>query len=313
MINRIAVIGAGTMGHGIAHVFARFGYPVNLYESFDQVREHVMEKIQAELLFMANEDYISFEEVEKTMANITLFSELEPAVKDADFVIEAIPEKLALKQELFAQLDRFCPSHTVFASNTSSLKLDDMMQNLPKERQARTMICHWYNPPHLIPIAELSCFGNMEPDLFQQVYDLHVRVEKQPVRVKKDISGLVANRLLHAMAREAFHLAEIGAASAEDIDIALKYGPGFRSATTGLLETADMGGLDVWCAAEDNFFVDLDASPRACEYLRQKVEAGQLGIKSGEGFFHYPPEEQEAVREAFYKRLLTQLKASKEY
>ena len=247
------------------------------------------------------------------MANITLYSELEPAVADVDFVIEAIPEKLELKKALFTQLDLLCPEHTIFASNTSSLPLNQIMEDLPPARKARTMICHWYNPAHLIPIAELSCFGNMADEVFQEVYELHENAGKQPIRVLKDIPGLIANRILHAMAREVFHLIEIHAASAENIDKALKFGPGFRSATAGILETADMGGLDIWCACEDNLFADLNNSPRACASLRERVERGELGLKSGAGFFNYPDGTQEAVKNAFNRRLLTQLKVSKEY
>ena len=313
MIQNIAVIGAGTMGHGIALVFARHGYPVRLYESFDRVRNTVMGQIREELEFMVHEEALKPEEVEKTLANITLYSELGPAVRDADFVIEAIPEQLELKRALFAQLDRLCPAHTVFASNTSSLPLGEMTEGLPEARRAHAMVCHWYNPPHLIPIAELSCFGNMDEAVFQEVYDLHVRAGKRPVKVLKDIPGLIANRMLHAMAREVFHLLEMGAASPEDIDAALKFGPGFRAATTGILEAADMGGLDVWCACEDNLFQELDRSERACDALRERVRQGKLGPKSGEGFFDYPEENRDAVKNAFNKRLLTQLKASQTY
>ena len=210
-------------------------------------------------------------------------------------------------------MDQLCPAHTVFASNTSSLPLGEMIEDLPEQRKAHAMVCHWYNPPHLIPIAELSCFGNMNEAVFQEVYDLHVRAGKRPVKVLKDIPGLIANRMLHAMAREVFHLLEIGAASAEDIDAALKFGPGFRAATTGILEAADMGGLDVWCACEDNLFAQLDNSTRACAALREKVQAGQLGLKSGEGFFSYSEQAREAEKKAFEKRLLVQLKASQAY
>ncbi|MDD6161109.1 MAG: 3-hydroxyacyl-CoA dehydrogenase NAD-binding domain-containing protein [Oscillospiraceae bacterium] len=313
MIRNISVIGAGTMGHGIAEVFAMHGYPVSLYEAFDPVRNAVPDVIRSDIALMVEEQAADADAVERTLSNITLYSELEPAVKDADFVIEAIPEKLELKKDLFARLDKLCPPHTVFASNTSSLPLSQMIEDLSEARKARCMVSHWYNPAHLIPIAELSCFGNMEDSVFQEVYDLHVKAGKQPIRVLKDIPGLIANRMLHAMAREVFHLMEIGAASAQDIDKALKFGPGFRAATTGILETADMGGLDVWCACEDNLFAELDNSASACGSLRLRAERGDLGLKSGAGFFDYPAGKQEEVRNAFNHRLLTQLKASKEY
>lgn len=313
MIKNISVLGAGTMGHGIANVFAMAGYQVSLYESVAPVREAVMGLIEGELEFMVQEGYLELAKVNSTLSNIKLFDSLQEAVVDADFVVEAVPEDLKLKQDLFKQLDGICQKHTVFASNTSSIPLKEMIQFLPKERQAKTMVCHWYNPAHLIPIVELSHFGNMEEDIFEEIYQLHAEAGKQPVKVKKDIPGLIANRLLHALAREAFYLMEIEAAPPEDIDRALKYGPGFRSATTGILEVADMGGLDIWCTVEDNLFKELCNASSASEYMRDKVQHGNLGIKTGEGFYSYPEETRMKVRNDFNKRLLTQLIASKKY
>lgn len=313
MIKNISVIGAGTMGHGIAHVFARAGYKVSLYDAFEACLADAPQKMREELQFMADEEYISQADVEMALSNISLFNDLESAVKEADYVIEAIPEKMELKKELFAKLDKMCPKHTVFASNTSSLKLSEMIADLPEERQALCMISHWYNPAYLLPIAELSKFGNMDEAVFHQVYDLYVNSGKKPVCVLKDITGMIANRLLHAQAREAFHLVEIGAGNPEDIDNALKYGPCFRNATTGMLEVADMGGLDIWLAAHDNIFPALDNSEKGCQAMRDLVEDGNLGLKSGKGFFEYSEEEKKRMQNAFYKRLITQLKASEKY
>lgn len=313
MIRNISVLGAGTMGHGVANVFAMHGYKVSLYESYDNVRESAMEQIKSELEFMVSENYIPIGKVEETLSNITLYSDLAAAVKDADYVIEAVPEDMELKQNLFKKLDVMCPKHTIFASNTSSLPFNEMVALLSDDRKAKTMVCHWYNPAHLLPIAELSFFGNMSEDVFNEVYELYVSAGKQPVKVLKDIPGLIANRMLHALAREVFTLIEMGAAAPEDIDKALKFGPGFRSATTGMLEVADMGGLDVWCAVEDNLFKELNNSNKACEMIREKVNEGKHGLKTGEGFFQYPPEVRDKVRNDFNRRLLTQLKASKQY
>ncbi|MEA4814609.1 MAG: 3-hydroxyacyl-CoA dehydrogenase NAD-binding domain-containing protein [Oscillospiraceae bacterium] len=313
MIRNITVVGAGTMGHGIAHVFSRHGYMVSLYEPFDDVRAAAMQKIREELQFMVDEEYITAEDMETGVKNIAMFSDLAEAARDADYVIEACPEDMEMKRKLFARLDKICPPHTVFATNTSSLKLGDMMAQLPPERQKLCMVCHWYNPAHLLPIAELSEFGNMDEDVFNDVYALYVKCEKQPIRILKDITGMVANRLLHAQAREAFHLMEIGAASPEDIDKAIKYGPCFRNATTGMLEVADMGGLDVWLAGEDNIFPALDNSSKACGAMRALVTAGNLGIKTGRGFFDYSEEKRGKAQTEFYKRLIIQLKASKNY
>lgn len=313
MIKKISVLGAGTMGHGMANVFAMHGYKVNLYESFEAVRNSVLAKIKSELEFLVSEDYIPASKVEETLLNITLHSDLAKAVKDADYVIEATPENLELKQNLFKQLDELCPKKTIIASNTSSLPLTDMMVLLTEERKRRTMVCHWYNPAHLIPIAELSFFGNMDEKVFDEVNELYTVCEKQPVKVLKDIPGLIANRMLHALAREVFTLIEIGAASPEDIDKALKFGPGFRSATTGMLEVADMGGLDIWCTVQDNLFKELNNSDKACDMLREKITSGKLGLKTGEGFFDYPDEVRVKLQNDFNKRLIIQLKASKNY
>lgn len=313
MIKKIAVLGAGTMGHAIANVFAMHGYPVSLYESFDAVREGVLGRIREELEFMVQEEYIPTESIDQTLANITLYKDLDQAVTDADYVIEATPEILELKQDLFAQLDQLCPPHTIFASNTSSLPLKEMSAKLSDERKAKIMVCHFYNPAHLIPFAELSKFGNMSEEDFYQVYELYEKCEKQPVKVLKDVPGMVANRMLHALAREVFSMIENGIATAEDIDKALKFGPGFRNATTGMLEVADMGGLDIWCAVEDNLFKELNNSQKACDAMRMLVKEGNLGVKTGKGFFDYPEAKKANVINNFNKRLITQLKASKNY
>lgn len=313
LLKNISVLGAGTMGRGIANVFAMHGCEVSLFEPVEKVRESAMDLIRSDLWFMVEEGHLSKSKIEETLSNITLFSELASAVKHADYVIEAVPENMELKQRLFQQLDSLCPKDTILASNTSSLPLFEMAALLPEERKARMMVCHWYNPANLIPIAELSHFGNMSEEVFDQVYELYVRAGKQPVKVLKDIPGLIANRMLHALAREVFSLIEMGAAAPEDIDRALKFGPGFRSATTGMLEVADMGGLDVWCMVEDSLFKELTNTDRACQMMRDKVEAGKLGLKTGEGFFTYPEESRNKAKNDFNRRLITQLKASETY
>lgn len=313
MIKNISVIGAGTMGHGIANAFAMYGYKVSVYDRNKKNHENVIDEIKSELELMTEENYIKGERIEPTLSNIKIFSDLEETVKDSDYVIEAISENLELKQELFNQLDKICPIHTILSSNTSSLSLSEITKNISNERKKRVMICHWYNPAHLMPIIELSYFGNMSEDIFSEVYALYISIEKQPVKVRKDIPGMIANRMLHALAREVFYLIETGAASLEDVEKTLKYGPGFRGATTGILESADLGGLDIWCTVEDNLFKELNNSDRACDLMKQKVKEGNLGLKTEEGFFKYPKDEKEKIRKDFFRRLIIQLKASKNY
>ena len=245
MIKNISVIGAGTMGHGIAEVFALHGYNVSLYETNAEIRENAKKVIEDELLFLLENDFIKKDDIQKTLKNIEMFSDLKEAVKDADYVIEAVPERIELKQVLFKQLDEYCKKGAIFASNTSSLKLNEMSQDISEDRKKRIMVCHWYNPAHLMPIAELSFFGNMPEEIYKEVEKLYYNSGKQTVKILKDVPGLVANRIQQAIAREVFSLIEMGVAEPEDIDKALKFGPAFRYATSGQLEIADIGGLDI--------------------------------------------------------------------
>ena len=234
-------------------------------------------------------------------------------MQDRDYVIEAAPENMELKQNLFKQLDGICPAHTIFASNTSSLSLEPMMALVSEARKQRMMVCHWYNPGHLMPLAELSFFGNMPAEIFQEVEALYASINKQTVKVLKDVPGLVANRIQQGVAREAFSIIEQGIAEPADVDKALKFGPAFRYATTGQLEVADFGGLDIWCIVGDNLLPVMDNSTQANPLLRSKVAEGKLGIKSGEGFFQYDPEQLPAIRKRFAQKLIHQLKASEYY
>lgn len=313
MIKKIGVIGAGTMGHGIAESFAMFGYNVNLYDTNAIQLEKALNEIKAEQQLLVEEAFISAEKAAATLENISIHTDLQTAVKDRDYVIEAAPENMELKQNLFKQLDGFCPPHTILASNTSSLSLEPMMALVSEARKQRMMVCHWYNPGHLMPLAELSFFGNMPADIYQQVAELYASINKQTVKVLKDVPGLVANRIQQGVAREAFSIIEQGIADPIDVDKALKFGPAFRYATTGQLEVADFGGLDIWCIVGDNLLPAMDNSTQANNLLRQKVAEGKLGIKSGEGFFRYDAEQLPAIRKRFAQKLIHQLKASEYY
>ena len=313
MKKKIAVLGAGTMGHGIAESFAMYGYPVNLYEVDAKRLAAAKQEIRTELELLVEEGFAEASLIEAALANITLFDDLKLAVADRDFVIEAAPEILELKQKLFKQLDEYCPAHTILASNTSSLPLNEMMELVSEDRKRKMMVCHWYNPAHLMPIVELSSFGNMPEEIFNEVRSMFKEIKKQTVKVLKDVPGLVANRIQQGVAREAFSIIEQGIAAPEDVDIALKFGPAFRYATTGQLEVADFGGLDIWCVVGDNLLKVMDNRQSANPLLQQKVKEGKLGIKSGEGFFKYSAEEIPEIRKKFMKKLIHQLKASEYY
>lgn len=214
---------------------------------------------------------------------------------------------------MFASLDKFTPKHAILASNTSSLNLEDMMVDVSDERKSRMIVNHWYNPGLLMPLVELSYFGNMPEDIFKEVEFLYKSIKKQTCKVLKSVPGLVANRIQQGVAREVFSLIEQGIADPAEIDKALKFGPAFRYATTGQLEVADLGGLDIWCIVGDNLLKEMDNSTCSNDILREKVEQGKLGIKSGAGFYEYSAEELEKTKKEFNQRLIHQLKASEFY
>ncbi len=280
---------------------------------YEPARNSVMGVMKQEMEFLAQNGLIAAEDVTKALDNIAIYDNLKEAAADADYVIEAIVEKMEVKQNLFAELDGICKPECIFASNTSSLPLSGMIEKLPESRKARTMVCHWYNPAHLMPIAELSFFGNMDEETYQKVAALYESAGKQTVKVLKDVPGLVANRIQQGVAREVFSIMEQGIAAPEDIDKALKFGPAFRYATTGQLEVADMGGLDIWCTVGDNLLSVMDNRKEANPILRQKVQEGKLGMKSGEGFFEYPTDRIAEMKNEFNKKLIIQLKTSKNY
>ena len=313
MIKIIAVLGAGTMGHGIAEVFAMNNFQVNLYEISNERRNSVKEVIKKELEFLEENKYIDKDKIKNTLNNIFLYSDLKAAVENADFVIEVTPEKLELKQELFKNLSEFTKKETILASNTSSLSLMEMIKFVPEEKKKYCMVNHWYNPAHLMPLVELSYFGNMPEKIFIEIEKIYKKANKITIRVLKDIPGLIANRIQQGVAREVFSLMEMEVASYKDIDKALMFGPAFRYATTGQLEIADMGGIDIWYTVGNNLLKVMDNSQCANKLLKEKVEMNKLGIKTGEGFFKYNKDDIERINNNFYKKLLLQLKVSKNY
>lgn len=311
MIQKIGVLGAGTMGMAVAECFAMNGYDVNLWTS--KTPQAIKQKIDQDLQILVEEQLITADQLRQAVEGIKVFADQKASVQDRDYVIENIPEELKLKQETFRNMDGWCPEHTIFASNTTTLPLTGMMELVSPKRRERMIVSHWFNPPTIMPIIELSFFGNMPEATYKEVADLYDKIGKVSVRVLKDVPGMVAARIQQGIAREAFSLIEQGIALPEDVDKALKFGPAFRYATTGQMEVADFGGLDIWLKAGDNLLKVMDNSQAGNPLVRKKVEEGKLGIKTGEGFFKYSPEQIPIVRKKFVQRLIHQLKASQFY
>ncbi|MEK4013369.1 3-hydroxyacyl-CoA dehydrogenase family protein [Peribacillus sp. FSL M8-0224] len=285
MIKKIAIIGSGVMGSGIAQSFAVSGYFVTINDIKEELLYHAQNRISENLSLLIEEGALTDREKQGALANITYSVDLEGAVRDADFIIEAIPEVIELKLNLYQQLEEIIKPDAIIASNTSTFPISQLMEKASFAE--RMVITHFFNPGHLVPLVEIVQHDETKPEIVKTTMDLMRKIGKSPILLKKEIAGFIANRLQTALMREAFYLLKEGVADAEDIDTAITAGPGFRWAFTGPIEIADFGGLDTWQRVFDNVSPVLDQSKEAPDLIRDLVAEGKLGTKSGEGIFTY--------------------------
>ena len=283
---RIAVIGAGLMGHGIAQVFALSGHDVSIHDSVAANLDSVKPRILANLRGLGD-DVAAVDRVQPT-------GDLAAAVHEADYVVEAVLEDLALKQRLFLEVERNVRPHTILASNTSVIPITKIMEGL--RDRSRALGTHWWNPPYLVPLVEVVGMQWTSQQAIDWTIDLHKAAGKMPVHVKKDVPGFVGNRLQHALWREAVALVERGICDAQTVDTVVKASFGRRLAVLGPLENADLVGTDLTLAIHKTVLPDIDSRPHPSPYLEALVGAGKLGFKSGEGFRAWSPEAQAALR-----------------
>ncbi|MDM5211046.1 3-hydroxyacyl-CoA dehydrogenase family protein [Peribacillus sp. NJ4] len=285
MIKKIAIIGSGVMGSGIAQSFAVGGYSVTINDIKEEYLSYAQNRISENLALLIEEGVLTDREKQGALANITYSVDLEGAIRDADFIIEAIPEVIGLKLDLYQQLEKIIKPDAIVASNTSTFPISQLMEEA--SFADRMVITHFFNPGHLVPLVEVVQHNDTKPEVVKTTLDLMRKIGKSPILLKKEIAGFIANRLQTALMREAFYLLKEGVANAEDIDTAITAGPGFRWAFTGPIEIADFGGLDTWQRVFDNVSPVLDQSKEAPVLIRDLVEKGKLGAKSGEGIFTY--------------------------
>ena len=305
-VHNISVIGAGIMGHGIAQVFAMGGYNVCLNDMTPEILARAMVRIRENLRIFNENGFITGQEADAAYARIHTEPDLEASVRDADIVIEAIKEDIELKRALFNKLDAVCPERTILASNSSSLLISDFGSGT--KRQDRVVLTHWYNPPHIVPAVEVIRGAHTSQETADVMYDLLKKVKKLPIRINKELPGYLLNRIQMALAREAWYLWQAGVASAEDIDLAVKGSLGFRLASIGPLLTSDLGGQDTWCAVASYLFPLISDAHVPPESYLTMVKEGNLGLKTGKGFYDYTEEEWKAVIEKRDKEFLQRLK-----
>jgi 3-hydroxybutyryl-CoA dehydrogenase len=267
-LKTVAVIGAGTMGGGIGAILLMNGRHVRLYDPFDES----LQKARARLVKRGEEG---------ARERLLLTTNLEEACQGADYVIEAVPEKLELKRDIFSKLDRFAPPHAVLATNTSELSVTAIAA--ATKRPERVIGMHWFNPPERMRLIEIVRAVQTSDETLAMTVQLSHLCGKETV-VVKDAQGFVTTRALAALLGEAMRMLEEGVASAEDIDTAVKLG---LNHPMGPLELADYVGLDTMLYISESMTEALGERFRATQTLRKLVEAGRLGRKSGQGFYRY--------------------------
>ena len=295
---KIAVIGAGLMGHGIAQVFALAGHHVTITDSFHANLDTVKARISANLRDLGDD--------EKAVDRVTPLPDLGQTVREVDYVVEAVSEDLSLKQKLFAEIEQHVRPNTILASNTSVIPITAIMGGLiHRERAVGT---HWWNPPYLVPLVEVIGTQWTSEHTIEWTMTLHRTAGKQPAHVKKDVPGFIGNRLQHALWREAVSLVERGICDAETVDTVIKAAFGRRLAVLGPLENADLVGTDLTLAIHKTVLPDIESRPGPSPYLEKLVADGKLGFKTGEGFRRWTQEDQAALR----GRVLAHLKRARE-
>jgi 3-hydroxybutyryl-CoA dehydrogenase len=274
------------MGHGIAQVFALAGHEVMIYDSvmasLDSARARIAKNLE------------DLDDDPKAVERVTPVANLATAVRDADYVVEAVLEDLPLKQKLFAEIEKYVRPETILASNTSVIPITKIMKGL--KRRDRALGTHWWNPPFLVPLVEVIETQWTGPVAVDFTMKLHAAAGKKPAHVKKDVPGFIGNRLQHALWREAIALVEQGICDAETVDNVVKAAFGRRLAVLGPLENADMVGTDLTLAIHKFVLRDIDSRPGPSPYLKKLVKSGKLGFKSGEGFRKWSPAQQAELR-----------------
>ena len=294
-IRRVSVIGAGLMGHGIAQEFALAGYEVDLHDLTEGILQEALARIQDNLRILQGISLVSPEAAGPVPERIHTSASLEESCRNADLLVETVSEDLGLKKHLFNQFDRYCPKPTILASNTSSF-LPSQLASLT-QRPGKVAVTHYFNPPYLLPLVEIVRGPATTKETVQTLHDLLSRLGKKPVIVKKEILGFIGNRLQMALLREALSLLELGVATAQDVDTVIQNGFGRRLAAAGIFEIFDIAGLDIVSEVASNVLPDMESTRDASSLVRDKVQAGQLGVKTGKGFHDWTQDRAQVTKE----------------
>lgn len=309
-IERTAVIGGGLMGAGFAHILAQAGFQVRVVDLSEQQLERCSQRVRDGLSTFVKEGLLAGDQVAPILSRIEFVTSMKDAVRDVQFVIEAVVEVLEVKQSVFADLDRYAPADAILASNTSGMSVSDIAARTTHPE--RVVGSHFFYPHTVVPLVEVGYGRATSDEVVETAVALWKRCGKEPVVCRKDSNGFLVNRLQSALAREAMSLVANGVASAKDVDRAIRLGIGTRLPMVGTLEQRDWGGLDVHCAAAASIYPTLEEAKSPLPIIADKVARGETGAKAGKGFYDWTGRDVEALRRKKQEQVIALMRALKE-
>ena len=308
VIKRVCVIGVGLMGSAIAQVFA--SNPELHAVLYDiRVADDIFAPIRKNLDIMIARGAATEEEKKAILSRISFETNLNTAVADADFIIESVPEVMEIKQDLFAELEGYCRPDTIFATNTSVMSITGISAKC--KHKERVVGAHFWNPGHLMPLVEVVKSSYTSEEVIEATMKLMIDCGKKPIYCKKDVPGFVANRLQHALWREAFHMVEEGIADPQTVDDACKYGPGLRWPHLGPMENSDMVGIQLTYNIHEYILKFLADNHTPSRRLKEMLDCGDDGFKTGKGWQEWTPEQMESSSTSLREYLIDVIARSK--
>jgi 3-hydroxybutyryl-CoA dehydrogenase len=308
-IRKVTIVGAGTMGHSLAQVFAQGGLDVRLQDIQEEILKRAMSLIASNLATLGELGGLDQDEQKNVLKRIQTTTDIAEAGEKADFVIEAIFEDEKVKKEIFKTLDRVCPPQAILASNTSYL---DIFQFVETRRPDKVLIAHWFAPPHIVPLVEIVQGPETSSESVQAVKEVLIKVGKKPIVLSKFLPGFIGNRLQSALANEVLFLLDHGYATAEDIDMATKASFGLRIPIVGLVKRMDFTGLDLYQKIIRNAVYKVPAQRTNSASVDRLVAQGKLGVKSGSGFYEYGGRSTEEIMKERDRKLIRLMEFLKE-
>ncbi len=284
----VGVVGAGLMGHGIAQDFASAGYPVVLHDIDEGRLRQAKEQIRENLQTMAGLHLPCGDGSEDVLSRVSTETSLRVVAERCDYVVETVIEDVRVKREVLAVLEAYAPAHAIFASNTSSLPVDQLSVGM--KRAERVLVTHYFNPPYLIPLVEVVAGSATSQETVSYAVNLLRTANKRPVVLRRAIPGFVVNRIQAAIIREAVSLVEQGVVSPRDIDTAVRNSIAPRMSAAGLFEVYDLTGWDIVLAMCSNVLPDLDTRTELGTKVRTMIDQGRLGVKSMHGYYEWSAE-----------------------